>query len=88
MSTINGRALEAPSCKELLGLDGTVTAAAKLDGTVIAAPKSVVDLPMDHSLTKIDNKIIINSRTPELENASTKMIVLDVSSLKGGAWMD
>ncbi|KAM1396570.1 hypothetical protein ACFX2I_014249 [Malus domestica] len=66
------------SLKELLGLDGTVTAAPE-------SATKVVDLPMDHSLTKIDNKIIINSKTPELEKASTNMIVLDVSSLKGGA---
>lgn len=65
------------SLKELLGLDGSV-----------AAPKSsskVVDLPMDHSVSKIDNKIIISSRIPELAKTSTNMFVLDVSSLKGGA---
>ncbi|RXH81126.1 hypothetical protein DVH24_005040 [Malus domestica] len=47
--------------QKLLGLDGTVTAAP-------TSASKVVDLPMDHSLTKIDNKIIINSRTPELQN--------------------
>ncbi|CAL9025791.1 unnamed protein product [Prunus brigantina] len=66
------------SLKKLLGLDGTVTAPPK------SSPK-VVDLPMDHSVAKIDHRIIINSKTPELGKASTNMIVLDVSSLKGGA---
>lgn len=66
---------------------------------------------MDHSVAKIDHRIIINSKTPEMGKASTNMqvsfsllvssmhkifslftrlrclsrIVLDVSSLKGGA---
>ncbi|KAK9921858.1 hypothetical protein M0R45_030354 [Rubus argutus] len=65
------------SLKELLGLDGSVP-----------APKSsskVVDLPMDHFVSKVDNKIIISSRIPEPEKTSTNMFVLDVSSLKGGA---
>ncbi|BFG38134.1 hypothetical protein CerSpe_244080 [Prunus speciosa] len=67
------------SLKNLLGLDGTVTAPPK------SSPK-VVDLPMDHSVAKIDHRIIINSKTPELGKASTNIrIVLDVSSLKGGA---
>lgn len=29
-----------------------------------------VDLPVDHSISKIDQKIIISSRTPELEKGS------------------
>ncbi|XP_004309588.1 PREDICTED: uncharacterized protein LOC101296255 [Fragaria vesca subsp. vesca] len=65
------------SLKKLLGLDGSVAAP--------KSPSKVVDLFIDHAVSKIDNKIIINSRNPELEKSSTNMIVLDVSSLKGGA---
>ncbi|MBA0587831.1 hypothetical protein Gorai_000952, partial [Gossypium raimondii] len=48
------------------------------------APKGI-DLPSNHSVSKIDNKILINCETPELEKASKNLIALDVSSLKGGA---
>ncbi|XP_011033313.1 PREDICTED: guanylate kinase 2-like isoform X2 [Populus euphratica] len=65
------------SLKKLLGIDGAAAA------TQISAPQGI-DLPADHSVSKMDNKIIINYGTPELEKAS-KRIVLDVSSLKGGA---
>ncbi|XP_030453142.1 guanylate kinase 2-like isoform X1 [Syzygium oleosum] len=64
--------------KKLLGLDGSVG----------AAPKPVsrgIDLPVDHSVSKLDNKIIIDCGTPELEKASKNLIVLDVSCLNGGA---
>lgn len=64
--------------KKLLGLDGNVTATPK------SSPKRV-DLPMDLSISKIDNKIIVNCGSPELKTASKNMIVLDLSSLKGGA---
>ncbi|KAE8098806.1 hypothetical protein FH972_016843 [Carpinus fangiana] len=66
------------SLKKLLGLDGNV----------IASPKSSikgVDLPMDLSLSKIDQKVIINCGNPELKTASKNLIVMDLSSLKGGA---
>ncbi|PON91714.1 Guanylate kinase [Trema orientale] len=66
------------SLKKLLGLDESSNAGPE------TAPKWV-DLPVDHSLSKIDQKIIISSRTPELEKGSKDMFVLDVSSLKGGA---
>ncbi|KAJ6864482.1 guanylate kinase 2-like [Populus alba x Populus x berolinensis] len=66
------------SLKKLLGIDGAAAA------TQISAPQGI-DLPADHSVSKMDNKIIINYGTPELEKASKSLIVLDVSSLKGGA---
>ncbi|XVE61160.1 hypothetical protein DITRI_Ditri06bG0017500 [Diplodiscus trichospermus] len=64
--------------KELLGLDGSAQTNPK------PSPKGI-DLPLNHSVSKIDNKILINCETPELGNASKNLIVLDVSSLKGGA---
>lgn len=64
--------------KKLLGLDGTVVASQK------SSPQGI-NLPVEHSISKIDNKIIINCGTPELEKASKSLIVLDVSALKGGA---
>ncbi|KAG6771299.1 hypothetical protein POTOM_022647 [Populus tomentosa] len=66
------------SLKKLLGLDGAAAA------TQRSAPQGI-DLPADHSVSKMDNKIIINCGTPELKKASKNLIVLDVSSLKGGA---
>ncbi|OIW11453.1 hypothetical protein TanjilG_26819 [Lupinus angustifolius] len=64
--------------KKLLGLDGFVAAAPKSE------PKEII-LPMDHSLSKIDDKIIINCMPSELDKDSKNLIMLDVSSLKGGA---
>lgn len=66
------------SLKKILGLDETINASPK------SAPKWI-DLPKDHSISKIDQKIIISSKTPELEKVSKDSIVLDLSSLKGGA---
>jgi guanylate kinase len=62
--------------KKLLGLDGFVAASPKL-----AAPREI-NLPLDHSVSKIDDKIIISSG---LEKETKNLIMLDVSSLKGGA---
>ncbi|KAJ1429946.1 P-loop containing nucleoside triphosphate hydrolase [Sesbania bispinosa] len=64
--------------KKLLGLDGFATALPK------SAPREII-LPMDHSVSKIDDKIIINCISSGLEKESNNWIVLDVSSLKGGA---
>ncbi|XVF07253.1 hypothetical protein REPUB_Repub06bG0122500 [Reevesia pubescens] len=64
--------------KELLGLDGTAPINHK------PSPKGI-HLPLNHSVSKIDNKILINCETQELGNESKNLIVLDVSSLKGGA---
>ncbi|GMN54763.1 hypothetical protein TIFTF001_023888 [Ficus carica] len=66
------------SLKKILGLDESTNAATE------TAPKWV-DLPVDHSISKIDQKIIISSRTPELKKGSKDLIVLDLLSLKGGA---
>lgn len=66
------------SLKKILGLDESTDAAAE---TVT----KLVDLPADHSISKIDQKIIISCRMPELEKGSTDSIVLDVSLPKGGA---
>lgn len=64
--------------KELLGLDGNVTATPK------SSPYGV-DLPLDLSISKIDQKIIIKRGSPELKTATKNLIVLDLSTLKGGA---
>ncbi|KAL5744023.1 hypothetical protein ACOSQ2_027139 [Xanthoceras sorbifolium] len=64
--------------KKLLGLDGSNVADHQ------TSPKGI-DLPLDHSVSKIDNKILINCGTSELEKTSKNLIVLDVSSLKEGA---
>ncbi|KAJ0042228.1 hypothetical protein Pint_17922 [Pistacia integerrima] len=64
--------------KKLLGLDGSTVANSQ------TAPGGI-DLPVDHSVSKIDNKILINCGTPGSGEASKNLIVLDVSSLKEGA---
>ncbi|WCJ33487.1 guanylate kinase [Euphorbia peplus] len=64
--------------KKLLGLDGTEAATPNL-------PSEGIKLPAELSVSKIENKIIINCGTPELQKASKSLIVLDVSLLKGGA---
>ncbi|XVE75632.1 hypothetical protein DITRI_Ditri12bG0108900 [Diplodiscus trichospermus] len=64
--------------KELLGLDGS-------EPTNHKPSSKGIDLPLNHSVSKIDNKILINCGTPELGNSSKNLIVLDVSLLKGGA---
>ncbi|BAT96381.1 hypothetical protein LR48_Vigan02g037100 [Vigna angularis] len=63
--------------KKLLGLNEYAT-------TPKSAPKEI-NLPRDHSVSKIDDKIIINSTSSKLEKESKNLIMLDVSCLKGGA---
>ncbi|KAJ9565274.1 hypothetical protein OSB04_001240 [Centaurea solstitialis] len=58
--------------KKILGLNGSMDATPK-------AATEVFDLPMDLSLSKIDEKILINS------GKANQKIVLDLSSIKGGA---
>lgn len=65
--------------KKLLDLDGNVA------DTVSKPSSKPVELPIGHSVLKIDEKVVISCRTQELEKASKNLIVLDVSSLKGGA---
>ncbi|EOY09306.1 hypothetical protein QUC31_010559 [Theobroma cacao] len=64
--------------KGLLGLDGIAPTNYK------PSPRGI-DLPLDHSVLKIDNKILINCETRESGNGSKNLIALDVSLLKGGA---
>ncbi|PKA58238.1 guanylate kinase [Apostasia shenzhenica] len=64
--------------KELLALD---------DNTNIS-PQSFMQnfiLPISHSISKLGNKIMIQCGSNELGGSSPRMVVLDVSSLKGGA---
>lgn len=58
--------------KNILGLDRRIDATQK-------TPTEVFALPMEFSLSKIDEKILINSGTAD------QKIVLDLSDLKGGA---
>ncbi|XP_029126790.1 guanylate kinase 2 isoform X1 [Cajanus cajan] len=67
------------SLKKLLGLDGFVTAPPK------SGHNREIDLPMDHSVSKIENKIIINCISSGEKESKNFRIILDVSSLKGGA---
>ncbi|XP_044506464.1 guanylate kinase 1-like [Mangifera indica] len=64
--------------KKLLGLDESTVANNQ------TAPRGI-DLPVDHSLSKIDSKIFIDCGTLGSGKASKNLIVLDVSFLKGGA---
>ncbi|XVF75812.1 hypothetical protein PTKIN_Ptkin13bG0216800 [Pterospermum kingtungense] len=64
--------------KKLIGLDGSAPTNHKPSAKGI-------DIPYNHSVSKVDNKILINCESPELGKASKNLIVLDVSSLKGGA---
>lgn len=66
------------SLKKLLGLEGVIC----------TTPKSLpefIDLPAVHSVSKVDQKILINCGSAEAEKASGQLFVLDVSALKGGA---
>ncbi|XP_022151654.1 guanylate kinase 2-like [Momordica charantia] len=65
--------------KKLLGLDGSVNSCTK------SIPEDLDLPPIVHSVSRIDNKIIITYRASDPENESRKMIVLDLSSQKGGA---
>lgn len=57
--------------KTLLGLDGFI-------GTVPTLSPELVELPLDHQLSKVDNKIFVSCK-------AQNSFVLNVSSLKGGA---
>lgn len=64
------------SLKKLLDLDEAVE-------IINESSPPLVDLPRDHSVSKIDKKILISCGTEG--KASKNMIFLDLSSLKGGA---
>lgn len=66
--------------KKLLGLDESGAAAYKSSSQTVNLP-----LPKDLSVAKQDQKIIINSGAQEFEKASKNLLVLEVSSLTGGA---
>ncbi|KAH9648205.1 guanylate kinase 2 [Citrus sinensis] len=63
--------------KKHLGLDGSIATNHQ------TSPKGI-DLPADHSVSKVANKVIIKCGAAE-GKASKNLMVLDVSSLKGGA---
>ncbi|XP_021724105.1 guanylate kinase 2-like [Chenopodium quinoa] len=63
--------------KNLLGLDKSA------DKKNQSVPK--IGFPMVNSVSKVGNKIYLNSTMLDLGNASKNSFVLDVSSLKGGA---
>lgn len=63
--------------KKHLGLDGSIATNHQ------TSPKGI-DLPADHSVSKADNKVIIKCGAAE-GKTSKNLMVLDVSSLKGGA---
>ncbi|PIN19980.1 Guanylate kinase [Handroanthus impetiginosus] len=64
--------------KKLLGLSNGVKT------TEISVPE-LVHMPLEHTVSKIDQKILINCSAPEQEKLATNMFVLDLSSIKGGA---
>ncbi|KAM7263316.1 hypothetical protein ACFE04_000999 [Oxalis oulophora] len=65
--------------KKILGLDGGA-------GVTQITSSRGIDLPEEYSLTKAENKIIINCGSSELEKAPKNLrMVLDLSVLKGGA---
>ncbi|KAG8371932.1 hypothetical protein BUALT_Bualt12G0014200 [Buddleja alternifolia] len=61
--------------KKLLGLT---------DG-VKNTPKTVFHVPLEHTVSRIDQKILINCGVEEQEKSATNMFVLDFTSIKGGA---
>ncbi|XP_049392991.1 guanylate kinase 2 [Solanum stenotomum] len=64
--------------KNILGLTEGVKTAHK-------TYPELVDLPVEHLVSKIDQKILINCGAGEYQKASDNMYVLDLSLLKGGA---
>ncbi|XP_015070867.1 guanylate kinase 2 isoform X2 [Solanum pennellii] len=64
--------------KNILGLTEGVKTAHK-------TYPELVDLPVEHLVSKIDQKILINCGAGEYEKASDSMYVLDLSLVKGGA---
>ncbi|KAG6413645.1 hypothetical protein SASPL_126359 [Salvia splendens] len=65
--------------KKLLGLsDGSGKA------TNLSVPETV-HVPLEHTISKIDKKILINCTAPQQEKPANNMFVLDLSSIKGGA---
>ncbi|KAK6127329.1 hypothetical protein DH2020_038930 [Rehmannia glutinosa] len=64
--------------KKLLGLSNGV----KINK--ISVPE-LVPMPLEHTVSKIDQKILINCNDPEQEKSDINTFVLDLSSINGGA---
>ncbi|KAL0346250.1 UNVERIFIED_CONTAM: Guanylate kinase [Sesamum radiatum] len=64
--------------KKLLGLNECAKT------TKIPVSK-LVHIPLEHTVSKIDQKILINCTAPEQEKSAPNMFMLDLSSMKGGA---
>ncbi|KAL2480615.1 Guanylate kinase 2 [Abeliophyllum distichum] len=62
--------------KKLLGLN---------EGAETTLLPELVEVPQEHTVSKIDQKILINCGNAEEENSSRSMFLLDLSSIKGGA---
>ncbi|CAA3006659.1 guanylate kinase 2-like [Olea europaea subsp. europaea] len=63
--------------KKLLGLNE--------DGKTTTRKSQLFDVPLKHSILKIDQKILIKCGTAEGQNSFRKMFILDLSSMRGGA---
>ncbi|XP_043692241.1 guanylate kinase 2-like [Telopea speciosissima] len=64
--------------KKLLGLDGSMEAIYQ------SSPKTL-EHPIDHLVSEMDQKVLVQCGTPELEKVSKSLFVLDISTIKGGA---
>ncbi|KAL7134145.1 hypothetical protein ABFS83_11G007500 [Erythranthe nasuta] len=64
--------------KKLLGLSNCDK------NTKISVPE-LFHMPVEHTVSKIEQKILINYIATEEEKSATNMFVLDLSSIKGGA---
>ncbi|EYU18753.1 hypothetical protein ABFS82_10G165500 [Erythranthe guttata] len=62
--------------KELLNLGHAVKPSHKSD---------LIHVPMEHTVSKIDEKVLINCGASEQEKSGVNMYVLDLASIKGGA---
>ncbi|XP_073287573.1 guanylate kinase 2-like isoform X1 [Primulina huaijiensis] len=64
--------------KKLLGLDSGIKTTKKPFSETIL-------VPLQHKTSKVENKILITHAAPEQENSAVSTLVLDLSSIKGGA---
>ncbi|KAJ4969651.1 hypothetical protein NE237_002750 [Protea cynaroides] len=65
--------------KKLLGLDGF------MEVTYPSSPKTMELLPIDHLVSEMDQKVLIQCGIPELGKTSKSLFILDASAIKGGA---
>ncbi|XP_051138929.1 guanylate kinase 2 [Andrographis paniculata] len=66
--------------KELLGLTDSVKNIGESE-----SGRELIHVPREHMITKIDQRILVNSGAADQEKPPTNMFVLDLSSIKGGA---